>query len=272
MSRGSWMSILGIYNYKNDVFKNMVFPTGFTSDEKQTVINNILVECAELELLYPSYDTMKTVIGLWSAIELPVWTRIYRAAQMEYNPIENYNRTETETITHDNTETHSGNDVNRASGTDSTSRTMSGSEAHTGTDNTSYSETKNTTNSGHDITENSITAYDSGSLYLHDKSDLTNGKQVADITAGTNAFQHGETVTTSGNESESMQHGKTDTFTHGENIDNSGTDEKESHISGNIGVTTSQQMLQQEIDISPALNVMRIIVDSFRQRFCLLVY
>lgn len=41
---------------------------------------------------------------------------------------------------------------------------------------------------------------------------------------------------------------------------------------GNIGVTTSQQMLEQEIDIAPKLNVYDYIIDSFRRRFCLLVY
>lgn len=43
-------------------------------------------------------------------------------------------------------------------------------------------------------------------------------------------------------------------------------------IHGNVGVTTSQQMLVQEIDISPRLNVYNYIIDSFRKRFCLLVY
>lgn len=41
---------------------------------------------------------------------------------------------------------------------------------------------------------------------------------------------------------------------------------------GNIGVTTSQQMLEQELDVAPKLNVYNYIIDSFRKRFCLLVY
>lgn len=43
-------------------------------------------------------------------------------------------------------------------------------------------------------------------------------------------------------------------------------------IHGNIGVTTSQQMLQSELDISPKLNVYDYIINSFKNRFCLLVY
>lgn len=43
-------------------------------------------------------------------------------------------------------------------------------------------------------------------------------------------------------------------------------------ISGNIGVTTSQEMLQQELDISCELDIYKHISDSFKKRFCLMVY
>ena len=43
-------------------------------------------------------------------------------------------------------------------------------------------------------------------------------------------------------------------------------------VHGNIGVTTSQQMLQSELDIAPKLNVYDFIINSFKNRFCLQVY
>lgn len=43
-------------------------------------------------------------------------------------------------------------------------------------------------------------------------------------------------------------------------------------VHGNIGVTTSQQMLQSELDIAPKLNVYDYIINSFKNRFCLQVY
>lgn len=54
----------------------------------------------------------------------------------------------------------------------------------------------------------------------------------------------------------------------------SGKDERdyESHIHGNIGVTTSQQMLQSEIDIIPKLDLLAFIADDFHQEFCLMMY
>lgn len=240
MSRGMILSVMGLYQFNNNLFEHMKFPDGLTLNEQHTIIANILAECAELELLYPSYDTMNYMIAVWSFIEKPVWQRIYDASLLTYNPIENYNRTEEETITDTRKESHSGNDKTVHSGKDTSSGSMTGSETHSGTDTTT----------------NKITAYDANTLYDHDSNNLVHGHSVADSN------------TTSGE----LSYGKTETLTHGESITHSGGTTRENHTSGNIGVTTSQQMLQQEIDIAPALNIAKIITESFRDRFCLLVY
>ena len=59
-------------------------------------------------------------------------------------------------------------------------------------------------------------------------------------------------------------------LTHGETIDD--TASRTSRIHGNIGVTTSQQMLESELDIAPRLNFYRFIAEEFKKRFCILVY
>lgn len=45
-----------------------------------------------------------------------------------------------------------------------------------------------------------------------------------------------------------------------------------STIHGNIGVTTSQQMLESELTLIPKLDTIRYISDSFQAEFCLAVY
>ena len=220
MARGMRLSVLGLYNYDSGLFSEMVYPAGFSDDEKQTVVGNILAECAELESLFPDPVTMRSMIGLWSKLNISVWNRIFTASKLEYNPIENYNRTEIETIQDDRTDSHSGTDSSLSSNTQ--------------------------TNSGTDTNINSITSYDTNTYQPHDKSDLT----------------HGHTVTDSGSGS----------FIHGEVITHDGDITRENHTSGNIGVTTSQQMLEQEIEVSAKLNVIKMIVESFKERFCLLVY
>ena len=44
-----------------------------------------------------------------------------------------------------------------------------------------------------------------------------------------------------------------------------------SRIWGNIGVTTSQQMIEEERRVSE-FNIQNYIIDSFKRRFCLLIY
>ena len=240
MSRGVRLSIVGLYNYNSDLFSDMVFPAEFTEDEKQTVVYNILSECAELECLFADPDFMQQQIELWSKINIPEWQRIYTASLLEYNPIENYNRTELETVADDRTDTHSGNDVNRSSGTDTDTISSSNTETHSGTD----------TNT------NSVSSYDSNTYQPHNKDELLHGHSVSNIGSGSN----------------STAYGKTETLTHGEIITHDGDITRNNHTSGNIGVTTSQQMLEQEVNIAAKLNVMKMIVNSFKNRFCLLVY
>lgn len=51
-----------------------------------------------------------------------------------------------------------------------------------------------------------------------------------------------------------------------------GTTTITSNVHGNIGVTSSQQMLNQELDLIPRLDLIRIISDSWAAEFCLAVY
>ena len=240
MSRGATLSIMGLYNSDPTVLDMMQFPEGFTDAQKDTVKENILIECAELEFLYPAPEVAKMIIGIWSKKELPYWTRVYKASILEYNPIENYRRNETETIEDGRTEEHSGSDTN----------TAGGSDTNTG------SSTSLETNSGTDTVNNKITGFDSETLLPHDSSDTVHGHIINDTASGTNT----------------QQYGRTDTFLHGEKIEHEGTSERSVLAYGNIGVTTSQEMLTQEMEIAKIIEVVPIIVESFKNRFCLMVY
>ena len=43
-------------------------------------------------------------------------------------------------------------------------------------------------------------------------------------------------------------------------------------VSGNIGVMSSQDMLNQELDVSERLDIYHIIIRDFKREFCLMVY
>ena len=330
------MSVLGLYNYDDTIFDNMVFPEAMTTTEKTDTINNIILECAELEVLYTNPAFMKFAIQTWSRKELPTWIRVYNASVAEYDPIENYNRYEESTQTTDMTRQHSGNDTRRMvidqsevnRGADTVANTGTDTTAHSGNDTTTHSGkdttqlsgtdgshtvidadevhtgTDTTTNTGSDVTTNQIAGFDSNTLVDHDKSTLAHGhgtsllhgESVATDTTEDITITHGKKEELTHGHSEQLTHGhteqlthghtettthghaidtdadNTETTTHGLKIEDDGDVTTESHIHGNIGVTTSQQMLESELLIAPKLNIINYITESFKKRFCLLVY
>ena len=90
-----WLSIMGMYEYDNSLFDGLDVPTYTDKNnvvhvvDKTKVIQNILLNCAELELLYQNLDTMKLAIGVWSAAEQDTWKKMYATVMMEYNPLWN---------------------------------------------------------------------------------------------------------------------------------------------------------------------------------------
>lgn len=85
------MSLLGLYNWNNTILDGLVVPDGVDRD---AIINNLLRECAELEVLYPQPDVMKFFVGEWAKERLPVWKRLESTLHYEYDPISNYDRKE----------------------------------------------------------------------------------------------------------------------------------------------------------------------------------
>lgn len=235
------MSVNALHTMDSSLFDNLQVPVGMNKD---TIVNSILMECMELEVLYPRPETMKTMIGIWSAKEISTWNRVYAAEQAEYNPIENYDRHQTDS----RQETHSGDDVtvtsNEGSSTDST----------TGQSGT----TTNASGQLSDDTLHKYAAFDSGSL-----ADQTEDVKTASST-NTQTENNAVEQTSRGTTSDSGRH----TLTHGETVGETFT----SYIHGNIGVTTSQQMLESELELAPKINTINYIVNSFKMRFCVLVY
>jgi len=95
------LSILGLYNYDPTIFSGLTIPTAdditdeaekvtdpFVPD-KTTLINYICMQLAEMELVYTKPEVVKTMIGIWSSVRLPVWKAIYNTLLYKYNPIWN---------------------------------------------------------------------------------------------------------------------------------------------------------------------------------------
>lgn len=85
------LSIYGLWLYSPEIFDNFNVPEGM---DKDTAVTQILTECSDFALIYPNYDFMKMLIGVWSAKEQLIWSNLYKSETLEYNPIENYDRHE----------------------------------------------------------------------------------------------------------------------------------------------------------------------------------
>ena len=184
----SWLSIMGMYEHDPTIFDDFNVPDGM---DKETVVNNILLNCAELELIYSNFDIMKLAIKTWSDSNQIGWNKLYQTMIVEYNPIWNVDAN-----IYDTEDIDSKRDIGR-----------------TGND------TK------------AVQGFNSSSWANAEKID------------------------------------------HSENVDDDNVISREytQRRTGNIGVTTTQQMLEQEREIA-LFNMVEHITNSFKNRFCLMIY
>ena len=111
------LSILALYNWDNSIFDAMVLPDQI---DKDVLVQNILLECAELEILYPNPDLMREAIGSWSLKRYHAWDKLQTVLYEDYDPFINIKRDEVRTIEYDPnlTQTISTNAFNDGTGTE----------------------------------------------------------------------------------------------------------------------------------------------------------
>ena len=218
------VDLIGMYNYDKTVLDLMQIPEAL---DRKSFIDNLLMETAELELLYNNVGFLKQAIGSWSKKNITVWNSLYDTTQYEYNPIWNKDGKTVETETRD----LAGTDHT----TDNTDRV----------DNLQDKETRNLK----DETLESVYGFNSS-------SDAPANKVKADYT-GTDTNDH------TGRQDVDRTFDKATTDT--------GTITHERTEQGNIGLTSTQQLIQEQREVVK-LNLMDIIIKDFIQRFCIGVY
>lgn len=241
---------LDIYYYGNHSGNKIISPLldNFTvnsetiSDGQQTMLSNIL------------FDMFNTK-----------WDKLWNVQEIEYNPAENYDMTETgnsETAyAHGETITRTDNTTKNTSATrtDNLNHTKSGTE--TETPNITETTTPNITETN---TPN-LTHTVESDIYGFNSQNAQPANSGTERDTGTNTIQRTgtDTLTRTGTQQKTYNLSDTDTGTQGtisEERDtgtqthaHTGTDtetnEHELRRHGNIGVTTSQQMLQSEIEL-----------------------
>ena len=250
------MSLLGMYNYDNSILDLLALPEDLDSD---LVKNNLLMETAELELLYSNFGFMRQAIGSWSNKQLPIWEELYATTKYEYNPIWNKDGTIEETIerdlatTDDLTITDDLTDEQTRDATDEQTRDLA-----TTNDNT---------------TTGYVYGFNSTSDAASEKSivdqDTTDTGSITDTHTGTITDTHTGTITDTHTGTITDTH--TGTRTHDRDTTDTGTITTTRTEQGNIGLTSTQELIRQQRDVVQ-FNIIDIIINDFIDRFCLRIY
>lgn len=85
------LTLIGLYNYDSTLFDGLQLPYYF---DKETLVNTILLAGGEFGCVYPGVEFMKQAISLWSAKNQRYFERLAKLMQIDYEPLENYNRKE----------------------------------------------------------------------------------------------------------------------------------------------------------------------------------
>ena len=283
MARAGNLSPLGLYEWDSTLFDLMQIPSAL---DKDTLVKNLLAETAELEVLYPNPVVFKNLIGVWSAKNIDVWNRLYATTQYDYNPIENYDRQETGSDSGTGRTTHSGTDGRTEAITTGGKDTTDMTRRDGGT------ETENTTSNIDQGGQDTVTGTDTKGHWVAGfdapTPTTTNDglfKQTRDQDDATTTTTYGRTEDGTGSRTtnfgktetnkDETTYGKTEnvqeTRTYGQQIATTNEGEHTLRAHGNIGVTTTQEMIRQEREID-LFNVYDIIIEDFKMRFCILVY
>ena len=226
------VSLLGLKLLNEGILRELVVPDGV---DIELVKDNLLAETAELEVIYPDANFMQAMIGRWSAKELPVWDRLYKTTLLKYNPIENYDRKEKWTEDENTTKNLDSEATgNSTTQTDSSSKTHDENETNNGTSKyvSAYNETEFTPTER--TTSNAQTIEDSNNTTESDINVKSKDGVVSD--------ERGKRLL-----------------------------DREGKMSGNTGFYTKQKMIEQERQIAE-YNIIDVIINSFKNRFCLQVY
>ena len=261
------LSLMGMYEYDHTILDFFHYPDKWETADKDVFVNKLLLDTAELEILYPDADIFKTAIKYWSAAEVSNWNKLYDTTVLKYNPIWNKDGTVTETEKH----------IKNNNYTDVTDGKIADHSSTIGNQSTDMSGNQITESSGNENTDTTNNTNEKNYVFGFNSEDAAqSGQTVTDDTGNTKTNRSENSKTGRSENTKSNSSANTDATT--TNNTNFKHDEKENidreytrTEQGNIGITTTQQMINEEREVDK-FNLMDYIIDRFKQRFCLLVY
>ena len=240
------LDLLGIYKFDDTVLDLLELPKDEDGNElidRDALKDNLLMDTAEMEILYPDSSFLKRAIGSWSKKQVPIWTELYNSTQYEYNPIWNVDGTVVE--------------ERDLAGTDYRTDDHTTERTHDDTMERTHDDTMERTHDDTLTTDNDVYGYNSATAAPESKVTADHDGTITDAHTGTITDAHTGTIT--------------DTDTGTINHDTTDTGSITTTRQGNIGVTSTQSLIKEQRDVVQ-FNIMDYIINDFKNRFCLLVY
>lgn len=229
---------------------------------------------------------LQNVIVNWYNSHKYQYETLYKTTLLKYEPLQNYNRTEevedtTSRIGTDDTTFGSRTDTSTTNNT-----TNTGAQDNTNTDNettkigTINTETNSSTSKkGSESNEKEVAPYDAETYYNQEKDTLSFTNRTDTNTSATTTDARTDTRTNNSTEKigariDTTESSTSNTF--GGHTDATSRNENEtythtSHMYGNIGVTTSQQMLASEREVA-YFNFVSIVAHDIIKLIAICIY
>lgn len=207
------------------------------------------------------------------------WTRLYSALQEEYKALQNYNGDETRTITNKDTGTNKlektgadtsttkSNGNNVKSGSEILSSSTNGTDTQSGTIGNSGNNTSDSLVFGFNTPSDSPVPSDK-SLSNNTNTETRNLNNKTVVTKDDTHTYNDLTDTESLNSETKYEHGTIDTETRDLQSETS----EKYHREGNLGVTSSQQMLTQEFELRIKYRFFDVVFKDLDRTLALLIY
>ena len=224
-----------------------------SDDMNVDLLKSVIVErCGLLEPLYSEPETMKQVISIWFRSHQWNIERVIELIKTKYAPLENYDRHE---------------DLARDKN-DTRNRTENTTENRTEnrTENTTENRTQNYSESAEVITneetERTVAAFNTSEYAPADKT-----LHDANTTTETSGSTSGNTAGNSAGQTAGTVAGQTAGTEAGAEAEHA-----VNYIHGNIGVTTTQAMFHEELDLLGGFNAYQFIAEMFSKDLMLSIW
>ena len=293
MTINDYIALVGTNPFTNEDFMVNGYAPLNDTNFQATLRDYISFNHGDLEIRYKLEDStlenpsiiQNIIVNLYNANKYKYET-LYNTTLLKYEPLQNYDRTEE---IRDETERNGTDNTTFGSRTDTintNNTTNIGAQDNTITDNETTkigiikTETNSTTSKkGSESNEKKVAPYDSETYYNQEKNTLSFTNRTDENTSTTTTDARTDTRTNKRTEKLGARKDTTESSTSntfGGHTDATSKNENEtythkSHMYGNIGVTTSQQMLESAREVA-YFNFLSIVAHDIIKLIAICIY